>query len=406
MLGQAVPKSVNLATLTAPPLILQSEAWFEEIKSSSLQDPQSFLAALGRSPTKIAHARWARKIEATPPGTPKPSAPHSGSGSGFGSSTSSDATGFALGSGLRTPIQRPRGGGHPGISPVPHGSPWPLAPMPNFPLTCSPEATVYSMTTPPPNPKRSMRSLEQDLMDAVEQGSVSSLKLALVRSLGCSTCHCLHELVGGRHVEALEFLLRCGADHVDEHRAGVRPVHVALQHCMAEGDMGYRMLQLLLHHGAQPNQIPGDAFGESREAALHDAARRGNAAVVALLLSHGADPDAIDAVGNSPLHVLCQHVAPWSSGSEERIIALLMRAGALPLRNAMGKQPSSIPLDVSLRLRLSQAESWHGRKCFLMAQTRMCYGFGCTGVAASTADKSTPQGFFLPEVFELVAAFL
>lgn len=64
-------------------------------------------------------------------------------------------------------------------------------------------------------------------------------------------------------------------------------------------------------------------LGEAGFTVLHIAASSGNATIVGLLLSAGADPHAVDASGQSPLFMAC-------SGGHLTVVVALLHAGALP----------------------------------------------------------------------------
>ena len=66
---------------------------------------------------------------------------------------------------------------------------------------------------------------------------------------------------------------------------------------------------------------------ESGATALHYAAERGNAALVAVLCERGADVDSVDHDGHRPLdHAL--HAGPWKAEPATEVVALLRRHGA------------------------------------------------------------------------------
>lgn len=260
----------------------------------------------------------------------------------------------------------------------------------------TPEARQRNITTPPTGPH--LWRSDDDIEAAVEQGSVDGLHLTLSCGHCCNAAHYLHEAVTRRSVRGLEFLLQRGDLGLDELCRGLRPVHLALQACVSEQDVGYRMLALLLRHGAQANRMEADTFGGARqEAPIHEAVRRGSVAALSLLLAHGADVHACDSAGNTPLHTLCQQSAPWSGRYTGGALAQLLNAGACPLQlNQAQRVPSYYAWDASLQLKLSAAESWYGRRALLLAQGRGCDG---EGPAFSVLVS-------LPEIRETLLAFL
>jgi hypothetical protein len=303
--------------------------------------------------------------------------------------------------------------------PGPHTQRQPM-PMPSFPVPCSPDPSSSSRAKRPSNARVAVRSFEQDVSDAVEQGSVSLLKLALTCKYRCHAAQCLHELVTGRNLRALDFLLRCGTENVDEHCRGLRPLHLALKLCAVEGDEGFRMLDRLLRHGARPERLVGDGFGGLQwEAPLHDAARRCLPTAVELLLAHGAEPNCSDVSGNSPLHVVCRVLTSWNSAQALRVVSTLLQAGGCPLRaNAAGKLPSEYAQDAGVASKLRKVENWYSRRWLMTAhRSILAVGEGSRGTAASggrcvaeggerNADSDSRFVGLPPEVFDQLAAFL
>ncbi len=75
--------------------------------------------------------------------------------------------------------------------------------------------------------------------------------------------------------------------------AGSNPIHVATSH-----DNGEAIALLLFHGASTSTQTP-----DNRRTPLHLAAQHALPAATRLLLSAGADPDACDAGGLTPLHL-------------------------------------------------------------------------------------------------------
>ncbi len=97
------------------------------------------------------------------------------------------------------------------------------------------------------------------------------------------------------HAAVLEMLLEGGAqvNLASRNAMQVRPLHSAV----AQRDIlaARQMAELLLAHGAEVNAVQMGSF-----TALHEAASRGDAALVRLLLAAGADPAACTDTGQTP----------------------------------------------------------------------------------------------------------
>jgi len=120
------------------------------------------------------------------------------------------------------------------------------------------------------------------------------------------------------HWKMCDFLLMQGASAttVDAETAET-PLHLAL--CKADRPHYLHVIRLLLAHGADPNARtnPGMETGafmrDARtrgETPLHRAAAYGDAAMIRCLVDHGADVQAKDANGDSPLTWASWHLRP------------------------------------------------------------------------------------------------
>lgn len=127
------------------------------------------------------------------------------------------------------------------------------------------------------------------------------------------------------HWKIADFLIRHGADpNSTVSETGERPLHSAL--AKAGRPHYLYVVRLLVERGADVNArtIPGKATGAfmrdvrtKGETPLHRAAAYGDATTIQFLLDNGADREARDANGDSPLSWASEHLRPGS------ILALL-----------------------------------------------------------------------------------
>ncbi len=127
------------------------------------------------------------------------------------------------------------------------------------------------------------------------------------------------------HWKVCDFLIKHGADvNVSVAETGETPLHGAL----AKAGRPYYLyvVRLLIEHGANVNArtIPGKETGAfmrdvrtKGETPLHRAAAYSDEAIIEFLLEKGAERDACDAYGDSPLSWASEHLRPGS------ILALL-----------------------------------------------------------------------------------
>lgn len=120
------------------------------------------------------------------------------------------------------------------------------------------------------------------------------------------------------HWRMVDFLLARGANPLAAHpRTGETALHGAL--CKAGRPAFLYVVRLLLEHGADPNArtVPGKETGAfmrdvrtKGETPLHRAAAYGDADIVRALLDRGADVQARDAHGDTPLSWASEHLRP------------------------------------------------------------------------------------------------
>lgn len=170
----------------------------------------------------------------------------------------------------------------------------------------------------------------------MDERSVPLLRVALQRHHPCVADHALHEAIRQAHVPAVRLLLQGRADPnvrcLCLERGCEYPLQLAVT-CTSFLRSADRCqaVALLLSAGAALNPKRGDAEGN---APLHDTVRRGDTNVTHLLLRHGADPNALNGFGETPLHIALRPVGgcDFLTGSACRpMVEMLLEAGACPL---------------------------------------------------------------------------
>jgi len=158
-----------------------------------------------------------------------------------------------------------------------------------------------------------------------------------------------------RDLDALEHLLRNNTAHVDVNCLGLRPLHRAFRATLSQSDGGFKMVELLLRYGANPNLHPGDAKMELP--LLHGAALVGDVALVSLLLGFRAIANGVDAHGSTALHTLCQQkFALGGAAAKRQTVDMLLRHGANPMAlDSAGCTPEGLAFDPQLQAQLRRA---------------------------------------------------
>jgi len=122
------------------------------------------------------------------------------------------------------------------------------------------------------------------------------------------------------HWKVADFLVKSGADvNHAQPDTGETPLHSAL--CKAGRPYFLYVVKVLVENGADVNArtIAGQETGgfmrdvrTKGETPLHRAAAYGDEAMISYLLEHGADKEARDAHGNSPISWASEHLRPGS----------------------------------------------------------------------------------------------
>jgi ankyrin repeat protein len=159
-------------------------------------------------------------------------------------------------------------------------------------------------------------------------GDVSAIKHLLANGATLDSLGENFDLIGASfhgHWRLCKFLLERGANpNGAAADTGETPLHATL--CHTNRLSRNLAMRVLLAHGANPNAQtkPGVETGSfmrdcrtKGETPLHRAAAYGDEAMIQYLLSHGADREARDAHGDSPLSWASAHLRPGS------ILALL-----------------------------------------------------------------------------------
>lgn len=268
----------------------------------------------------------------------------------------------------------------------------------------TPEHRRQVSWTPPSGPQQTR--IRDEINAAVECQSLHLLMLALIRGHRCSDSHCVFEAVRRQHVPALELLLRSDDQDVNEQCCGRRPLLAAVQACIAVGDVGYRLTEALLAHGADPNLIDdcgfhsGDHSGEGG-VALHAAVRRGCTAVASLLLANGADPNMPDRHGMRPLHLLCKRAHHQHESVGIDMLKLLLRYGACPVAlDVSGLAAREYAKSPALCTYLAAAENRWGRGALMAVSAQRS---GCNGNDGQVDGGNVP--WMLPEIFDKISEF-
>jgi hemoglobin len=131
------------------------------------------------------------------------------------------------------------------------------------------------------------------VMEYVEHQLLADPALANIRNRYGRTL--LHDASAHGNLRMVELLLRLGADPNVGSPGGRTPLYCVANECHAAG--GGNIVRALIRAGAEVNA----PSGAKRCTALHMAARRGNVEVAEALIDCGADINARDTAGDTPL---------------------------------------------------------------------------------------------------------
>jgi truncated hemoglobin YjbI len=179
-------------------------------------------------------------------------------------------------------------------------------------------------------------SLQTALREATLARFISQVEHdpSTVRLLGPRGQTLLHDAAMAGEAESAAALIRSGSDPDAKEQEGHTPLYRA-----STGEVA----RVLLAAGATVD-VPS---GPTRGTPLHQAARRGYGSVAAALLDHGADIEARDNKGQTPLRraVNCRQL---------RLVQLLVRRGANPhAEDSRGVTPLDVARTVEMRRALA-----------------------------------------------------
>ncbi|XP_009561978.2 ankyrin repeat and SOCS box protein 10 isoform X1 [Cuculus canorus] len=167
------------------------------------------------------------------------------------------------------------------------------------------------------------QELTTPLHITASRGYTDCLQLLLLRGAAVDFAPggktALHEACAAARTDCTRLLLSCGADPEAISEDGYRPLHL----CKSPDSI--RCVQQLLQHGASVNS----RTDMEDDTALHVAARHGLVDHVQLLLRHGAELEAKNNEGQTPLNAACaQPHQPQDMDRFYLVCRLLVESGA------------------------------------------------------------------------------
>ncbi|CAJ1336571.1 unnamed protein product [Effrenium voratum] len=230
---------------------------------------------------------------------------------------------------------------------------------------------IISIRTPlRPCSRQRSKEVQDDVRSALEEQSAELLRVALQRRHVCPRDHALHEAVRQGNCAAARLLLQNSAEPNDRclsfERGCELPLQLALSSNLVRPSERLEMVDMLLQARADVSQRRSDPEGCPP---LHDAIRRGDAAIVQLLLRYQADPNATNAFGEAPLE-LAVRGSPFVAVSDSAsLMEALLQSGACPLvPGLMEPEHCGMVVDMRLRELLQSWSAWW--RCRMLAWVR------------------------------------